>query len=614
MNKYEETILGIDLGTTYSCIAIWRNNKIEIIPNEIGERTTPSVVYFDTNEILIGTPAKMKSKNNGNKIYDAKRLIGRNYDDKEIQEDMKYWPFKVIKDDNTNRALFEVEYLGTIKKFYPEEISAMILSKLKQNAEDFLGHEITDAIITVPAYFNNSQRQATKDAGRIAGINVVRIINEPTSAAIAYGLDNRYNEEEKYILVFDFGGGTLDVTILLLNKNIYEVKATRGNNHLGGEDFDNELVKICIKEFKEQTGIDISKNKKAINRLKNKCESSKIELSIFKDTFIEIDDFVDGEDLSIYITRSEFEDMCSKYFNECLAIIKQALEDANLTNKDIDEIVIVGGSSKIPKIQEILRGYFHKELNKSIHPEEAIAYGAAYIGVLVNDIDDYRLEKLVLIDVTPYSLGIGLSNGEMDVIIPKNTAIPCEKTINYRTIKDNQKKIVLKIYQGEREYSKYNTYLGKCVLNNIPPKPKGDILINVTFSININGMLDITATEKSGGIENTISLNMNYNELNDEKSGGIENTISLNMNYNRLNEEKIKELIKKNNKIIEDDKKKIESNNKRIELEETCYYYQKDGSEKQKKMALEILKWVKKNRYEEKSVYEEKLKEIKECH
>ena len=316
MNKYEETILGIDLGTTYSCIAIWRNNKIEIIPNEIGERTTPSVVYFDTNEILIGKPAKMKSKNNGNKIYDAKRLIGRNYDDKEIQEDMKYWPFKVIKDDN-NRPLFEIKYDdGIIEKFYPEEISSMILSKLKENAENFCGSEIKKGIITVPAYFNDLQRQCTKNAGTIAGLNVLRIINEPTSAAIAYGLNNKDNEKKKYILVFDFGGGTLDVTILLLDKNIFEVKATCGNSHLGGEDFDNELMKFCINQFKEETGIDISDNKKAINRLKNECEKTKLILSATIETSIEISYIIDDKDLNLTINRYDFENRCKKYFDE----------------------------------------------------------------------------------------------------------------------------------------------------------------------------------------------------------------------------------------------------------------------------------------------------------
>ena len=592
MDKYKANILGIDLGTTYSCVGIWKNKKIEIIPNEIGERTTPSVVCFSENERLIGKPAKNNNKNYKNKIYDAKRLIGRNFNDKEIQEDMKYWPFKVIKDNN-NKPLFEVEYQKEKETFYPEQISAMILSKLKKNAEEFCGYEIKDAIITVPAYFNDIQRQCTKIAGKIAGLNVIRIINEPTAAAIAYGLD-KYNDEEKYILVFDFGGGTLDVSILLLNENIFEVKSTCGNSHLGGSDLDNELMKYCINEFKNQTDIDISSDKKAINRLKKECESIKIILSASLETYVDIQYITSDNDLNFTITRFDFENICQKYFDECFLIIEEALKDAKLKKEEIDDIVLVGGSSKIPKIQEMITIYFGKKPHKDINPDEAIASGAAILGAtIMKNIDDDKIKNLKIIDITPLSLGIGLGNGEMDVIIPKNTKIPCKKTINYRTIKDNQKKIVLKIYQGEREYSKNNFYLGKCVLYNIPPKPKGDILIHVTFSIDINGVLNVLAIEKSGGIENTINLNMIYN--------GIK-------------EETIEELNNKNNKINEDDNKLLESNKKRLELMETCYYYQKDGSQKQKQMASEILKWAKKNRYEEKNVYEEKLREIKECH
>ena len=589
MKNNKELILGIDLGTTYSCVGIWKNRKVEIIPNEIGERTTPSIVSFNKNERLIGKSAKNKNKNI---IYDAKRLIGRNYDDKEIQEDMKYWPFKVIKDDN-NRPLFEIKYDdGKIEKFYPEEISAIILSKLKKNAENFYGHEINDAIITVPAYFNDLQRQCTINAGKIAGLNVIRIINEPTAAAIAYGLQNN-NNEKKYILVFDFGGGTLDVTILLLNKKIFEVKSTCGNSHLGGEDLDNEIMKYCINEFKNETNIDLSNNKKAINRLKNECEKTKIELSTTIDTILNIDNITTGKDLNIEITRGTFEEMCQKYFYKCFEIIKQALKDANLKKEQIDDIVLVGGSSRIPKIQEMIQNYFNKTPHKTINPDEAIASGAAIIGATRNNLNDIELKDLKIIDITSLSLGIGLSNGEMDVIIPKNSKIPCKKTINYRTIKDNQKKIILKIYQGERKYSKSNIYLGNCVLNNIPPKPKGSILINVTFSIDVNGVLKVSAKENSGGIENEINIDMIYNGLNKEK---------------------IDELIENDDKIIEEDIQKLELNKKRNELIETCNYYEKDGSQKQKKMASEILEWTKKNHCQEKNMYEAKLKEMKECH
>ena len=589
MKNNKELILGIDLGTTYSCVGIWKNRKVEIIPNEIGERTTPSIVSFNKNERLIGKSAKNKNKNI---IYDAKRLIGRNYDDKEIQEDMKYWPFKVIKDDN-NRPLFEINNDdGKIEKFYPEEISSMILSKLKENAENFCGSEIKKAIITVPAYFNDLQRQCTINAGKIAGLNVIRIINEPTAAAIAYGLQNN-NNEKKYILVFDFGGGTLDVTILLLNKKIFEVKSTCGNSHLGGEDLDNEIMKYCINEFKNETNIDLSNNKKVINRLKNICENAKIYLSTTQETTLSIDNVAFNIDLNIELTRFSFEDMCQKYFDKCFEIIKQALKDANLTKEQIDDIVLVGGSSKIPKIQEMIQNYFNKTPHKTINPDEAIASGAAIIGATRNNLNDIELKDLKIIDITSLSLGIGLSNGEMDVIIPKNSKIPCKKTINYRTIKDNQKKIILKIYQGERKYSKSNIYLGNCVLNNIPPKPKGSILINVTFSIDVNGVLKVSAIENSGGIENEINIDMIYNGLNKEK---------------------IDELIENDDKIIEEDIQKLELNKKRNELIETCNYYEKDGSQKQKKMASEILERTKKNHCQEKNMYEAKLKEMKECH
>ncbi len=338
--KKEEVVIGIDLGTTYSCIAIWRNGKTEVVPNEFGERTTPSVISFDNNEILIGNATKNK---NENIIYDAKRLIGRSYDDKEIQEDMKYWPFNIIKDEN-NKPLIEVEYNGKKDNYYPEEISAMILLKLKKNAEDFYGHEIRDAIITVPAYFNDLQRQSTKNAGKIAGLDVMRIINEPTAASIAYNLnENNNNEKKKYILVFDFGGGTLDVTIISLNENLLIVKSTCGNSHLGGEDLDNELMKYCINEFKNETNIDIINNKNVINRLKKECEKVKIELSKSLQANLYIDNIIKGKDLNIEITRSNFEDMSQKYFDKCFIIIEQALKDAKLKKEKIEEIILVGG-------------------------------------------------------------------------------------------------------------------------------------------------------------------------------------------------------------------------------------------------------------------------------
>ena len=371
--------IGIDLGTTYSCVGVYNNNKVEIIPNEMGMNTTPSVVSFEGKERLIGQAAKDKiTQNYKNTIYDAKRLIGRRYTDKTVKEDMKKWPFKIEKDENSDRPLIVVEYLNEIKKFFPEEISSMVLGKMKKIAEDYLSTSITDAIITVPAYFNDSQRQSTKDAGRIAGLNVMRIINEPTAAAIAYGLDNK-SDNEKTVLVFDLGGGTFDVSILVLNEETFEVKSTSGNTHLGGEDFDNRLMQFCIEKFKEETDVNIELNQKALRRLKQYCENAKRALSSAIETTIEIENLAKNEDLNVTITRIEFEEKCKDLFEKCFESIKQAMEEAGLSKNEIDDIVLVGGSSRIPKIQEMIKQFFNgKELCKSINPDEAVAYGAAY--------------------------------------------------------------------------------------------------------------------------------------------------------------------------------------------------------------------------------------------
>ena len=579
-NKKEfNTVIGIDLGTTNSCVGIWRNGKVEIVPNEIGERTTPSVVYFDfdKNERLIGKAAKNK---NEHKIYDAKRLIGRNYDDKEIEEDMKYWPFKVIKDDN-NRPLLEIEYYGKIEQFYPEEISAMILSKLKKNAEDYYGYEIKDAIITVPAYFNDLQRQCTKNAGIIAGLNVIKIINEPTAAAIAYGFDKNNNEKKKYILVFDFGGGTLDVTILLLDNNIFEVKSTCGNSHLGGNDLDNELMKYCINEFKKETNINLSNDIKAINKLKKECEIGKIAFSNFDDFTFDIYNIIEKKSLYIEMHRQNFEDICQKYFDECFVIIEKALKDANLKKEEIDDVILVGGSSKIPKINEMIKDYFNKEPCKSINPDEVVAIGATIQAVICNNIGNEKTKKeLLLLDVTPLSIGISC-NKKMDFIIPRNTTIPCNKTINYKTVNDNQKIISFKIYQGESNNYKDNIYIGKFKYENISSKEKGKIIIQITFSLDINGILTVSA-----------------NELGNDNEMKIE--------YNRLYNDKVDELIKKFENFECDKKKK--------ELRRTCELYLQKGSENQKNKANEIIKWYKNNHDLEKKIYQEKLNEMKNCH
>jgi len=459
MDEANNDVLGIDLGTTYSCIGVWRNGKVEVIPNETGARITPSVVSFTKNERLVGDASKSQiAKNFQNTVYDAKRLIGRYYDDPEVQKDIKLWPFKVIKGDN-NKPKIEVEYKGKIESFYPEEISACILSKLKQIAKDYLGYEVKDAIITCPAYFDVLQRKATQMAGKIAGLNVLRIINKPTAAAIAYCFDKK-DKKNKNILIFDLGGGTFDVTILNINGSKLDVISTCGDTHLGGEDFDNKLLQFCIKEFKEQTGIDISFNQKAKIRLKNLCEKAKINLSSMQETEINVDALAGVKDFNIIITRQKFEDLCKEDFNKCIPIVEKTLKDAYLTKEQINDVVLVGGSTRIPKIQQIVKDYFGKEPNKTLHLDEAVAIGAAIQGAIINNFEDERLENLVLLDVNPLSLGTASSKDEMSIIIPRNTTIPCKKVDKYQLIRDAQSEIHLTLYQGERVFTKENKCIG----------------------------------------------------------------------------------------------------------------------------------------------------------
>ena len=581
--------LGIDLGTTYSCIAIWRNGKADVIPNqETGSRITPSVVGFTKKDRIVGEAAKNQAiRNYKNTVYDAKRLIGRDFDDPEVQKDIKLWPFKVIRGDN-NKPKIEVEYKGKTESFYPEEISACILAKLKQNAKDYLGREVNDAIITCPAYFDDLQRKATQMAGKIAGLNVLRIINEPTAAAIAYGLQKE-NQGEKNVLIFDLGGGTFDVTILSIDNNLLEVRSTCGDTHLGGEDFDNRLLQHCIDEFKDQSGIDIAGNQKAKIRLKGLCEKAKINLSAGQETSIDVDGLAEGEDFSFSITRPIFEELCKNDFNKCIPIVDQALKDANLTKEKINDVILVGGSTRIPKIQQIVKDYFGKEPNKNIHPDEAVAIGAAIQGAIANNVEDEGLERLVLLDVTPLSLGLELNNGEMDILIPRNTTIPCEKEAKYKTVKDNQQTIKVKVYQGERKLAKENKFLGECLISNIPPKPKGSVIIIVNFSLDINGSLIVTASERSGGQSSQLNIKMNK----------------------ELSQDIIDELIIRAKEMEEDDKKAIEATNAKAKLQDYCIKLKNNGTNDLKKKADEVLKWIKKHQEEEKEVYEEELNKLK---
>ena len=582
--------LGIDLGTTYSCIAIWRNGKADVIPNqETGSRITPSVVGFTKKDRIVGEAAKNQAiRNYKNTVYDAKRLIGRDFDDPEVQKDIKLWPFKVIKGDN-NKPKIEVEYKGKTETFYPEEISACILAKLKQNAKDYLGHEVNEAIITCPAYFDDLQRKATQMAGKIAGLNVLRIINEPTAAAIAYGLQKE-NQGEKNVLIFDLGGGTFDVTILSIDNNLLEVRSTCGDTHLGGEDFDNRLLQHCINEFKDQSGgIDISNNQKAKIRLKGLCEKAKIILSAGQESSIDVDGLAEGEDFSFSITRPIFEELCKNDFNKCIPIVEEALKNAKLPKEKINDVILVGGSTRIPRIQQIVKDYFGKEPNKTLHPDEAVAIGAAIQGAIANNVEDEGLERLVLLDVTPLSLGLELNNGEMDVLIEKNTTIPCEKEAKYKTVKDNQQTIKVKVYQGERKLAKGNKFLGECLISNIPPKPKGSVIIIVNFSLDINGSLIVTASERSGGQSSQLNIKMNK----------------------ELSQDIIDELIIRAKEMEEDDKKAIEATNAKAKLQDYCIKLKNNGTNDLKKKADEVLKWIKKHQEEEKEVYEEELNKLK---